>query len=133
LREWIWYLNNHDLVTPPLAFAVVLDSHGDTWSAAHLEQWRASMATYARSLLPISVDEIDLTMVLRCLEPQWKRAPITMDRVRGRIGEILFAESSSSLGGRFQNREARYGYDPSATLPDSEGGVVAVAGQERPF
>jgi integrase len=80
------------------SFKKVLDqllaSHGDQWSAAHLEQWRSSMATYAKPLFNVAVADIDVAMVLKVIEPQWRRAPVTMDRVRGRIGEVLgFAEA----------------------------------------
>jgi integrase len=64
-------------------------SHGDRWRAKHAAQWRNSMATYAKPLDGIAVSDIDVTVVLRIIEPQWKRAPQTMDRVRRRIGEVL--------------------------------------------
>ena len=66
-----------------------LASHGDGWRAKHLRQWRNSMATYCRPLEGVSVADIDTTMVSRAIEPEWKRAPETMDRVRRRIGEVL--------------------------------------------
>ena len=66
-----------------------LASHGDKWRAKHLNQWRNSMRTYAKVLDGIAVADIDVGMVLRVIEPDWKRAPQTMDRVRRRIGEVL--------------------------------------------
>jgi integrase len=72
----------------------LLASHGDKWRAKHLGQWRASMATYARPLFDLDVNDIDTTAVLKVIEPEWKRAPVTLDRVRNRIGEVLgFAEA----------------------------------------
>jgi integrase len=72
----------------------LLASHGDKWRAKHLGQWRASMATYARPLFDLDVNDVDTTAVLKVLEPEWKRAPVTLDRVRNRIGEVLgFAEA----------------------------------------
>jgi integrase len=35
------------------------------------------------------VGDVDVAMVLKVIEPQWKRVPETMDRVRRRIGEVL--------------------------------------------
>jgi hypothetical protein len=70
-----------------------LKSHGDAWRAKHLAQWHASMATYCKPIANVLVADIDVGMVMRCIEPDWKRAPETMDRVRRRIGEVLgFAE-----------------------------------------
>jgi integrase len=70
-----------------------LTSHGDGWRTKHLRQWQNSMATYAKPLFNVAVSEIDTAMVVRIIEPEWKRAPTTMDRVRRRIGEVLgFAE-----------------------------------------
>ena len=51
------------------------------------------MATYCKPLMGVAVGDIDTAMVLKVIEPEWKRAPQTMDRVRRRIGEVLgFAE-----------------------------------------
>jgi integrase len=66
-----------------------LDSHGDKWRAKHLAQWRNSMAAYCKPLNAVSVADIDTAMVLRVIEPHWKRAAQTADRVRNRIGEVL--------------------------------------------
>jgi integrase len=66
-----------------------LASHGDRWRQKHLRQWRNSTATYCKPLMDVAVADIDVGMILRCIEGEWKRAPTTMDRVRGRIGEVL--------------------------------------------
>ena len=58
-------------------------------AAKHLRQWRNSMATYCKPLMDVAVGDIDVAMVLKVIEPEWKRAPATMDRVRRRIGEVL--------------------------------------------
>ncbi|MGY3279397.1 tyrosine-type recombinase/integrase [Bradyrhizobium sp. S3.7.6] len=71
----------------------LLDSHGDRWRQKHLTQWQNSMKTYAKPLFDLNVNDIDTAMVVKVIEPEWKRAPQTMDRVRRRIGEVLgFAE-----------------------------------------
>jgi len=70
-----------------------LAAHGDAWRVKHLTQWRNSMRDYCKPIANVLVADIDVGMVLRCIEPDWKRAPHTMDRVRRRIGEVLgFAE-----------------------------------------
>jgi integrase len=66
-----------------------LDSHGDRWRAKHLAQWRNSMRIYCKLIDDVAAADIDVGMVLRVIEPDWKRAPQTMDRVRRRIGEVL--------------------------------------------
>ena len=68
---------------------MLLASHGDKWRQKHATQYRNSMATYAKPLMNISVADIDIAMVIKTIEPQWKRIPETMDRVRRRIGEVL--------------------------------------------
>jgi hypothetical protein len=47
------------------------------------------MATYAKPLFDVAVGDIDTALVIKVIEPEWKRAPQTMDRVRRRIGEVL--------------------------------------------
>jgi integrase len=66
-----------------------LISHGDRWRTKHLTQWQNSMRTYCKPLMGVAVADIDTGMVLKVIEPQWKRAPQTADRIRRRIGEIL--------------------------------------------
>jgi hypothetical protein len=73
---------------------LLIASHGDQWSKKHLGQWRSSMSTYAKPLFNVAVADVDVAMVLKVLEPEWRRAPVTLDRVRARIGEVLgFAEA----------------------------------------
>jgi integrase len=67
----------------------LLDSHGDKWRQKHATQYRNSMATYCKPLFDVAVADIDTAMVIKVIEPEWKRAPQTMDRVRRRIGEVL--------------------------------------------
>ncbi|MDN3279093.1 tyrosine-type recombinase/integrase [Frankia sp. RB7] len=71
----------------------LIDSHGDQWREKHARQYRNSMDTYCKPLMRVAVGDIDVGLVLQCIEPEWKRAPETLDRVRRRIGEVLgFAE-----------------------------------------
>jgi integrase len=66
-----------------------LISHGDRWRAKHLKQWQNSMKTYCAPLMGVAVADIDVGMVLKVIESEWKRAPQTADRIRRRIGEVL--------------------------------------------
>jgi integrase len=67
----------------------LLDSHGDKWRDKHARQYRNSMETYCKPLMAVAVADVDVGMVLRCIEPIWKKTPVTADRVRARIGEVL--------------------------------------------
>src|SRR5215471_5612076 len=70
-------------------FRGYLASHGDGWRTKHLRQWENSVPRYCKALYDVAVADIDVAMVLQVLEPEWKRAPETLDRVRRRIDEIL--------------------------------------------
>jgi hypothetical protein len=74
----------------------LIDSHGDRWRTKHASQWRNSMTTYAKPLFDVAVGDIDTALVVKVIEPEWKRAPQTMDRVRRRIGEVIASSSSTS-------------------------------------
>jgi integrase len=67
----------------------LLDSHSEKWREKHARQYRNSMDTYCAPLMSVAVADIDTAMVVKVVEPHWKRAPETLDRVRKRIGEVL--------------------------------------------
>jgi integrase len=73
------------------AAARYVAAHEATWRhPKHRLQWRNSLALYALPVLgPLSVSEIDITLILRVLQPIWKRIPETASRVRARIETIL--------------------------------------------
>lgn len=66
-----------------------IDSQGDGWREKHAKQVRNSLTSYCQPLMDLSVSDIDTAMVIKVLEPEWKRAPVTVDRVRQRIGFVL--------------------------------------------
>jgi integrase len=67
-----------------------IDAHKAGWrNAKHADQWRSTLDTYAAALIPLAVDAIDTTLVLRCLEPHWATKTETMSRLRGRIERVL--------------------------------------------
>jgi integrase len=75
------------------ALDALIDSREDGWRDKHARQWRNSMNTYCRSIFDLNVVAVDTAAVLGCIEGDWRRAPVTMDRVRSRIAEVLaFAE-----------------------------------------
>jgi integrase len=68
-----------------------IKAHRAGWrSAAHAEQWPASLSRFAYphiGYLPVSA--IDTPLVLKCLEPIWTSTTDTASRLRGRIESIL--------------------------------------------
>jgi len=65
--------------------------HEVRWrSDSHRRQFGSSLASYAYPIIgSTDVSKIDLTAVLRCIEPQWTTKAVTMDRVRTRIEAVL--------------------------------------------
>jgi len=81
-----------------VARAVTFGDHVKTFLASKLEgfknskhrqQWENTLATYAKPLWPMRIQEIEPVDVQRCLEPIWLTKPETARRVRGRIQAVL--------------------------------------------
>ena len=68
-----------------------LDAHNDGWwNAKHREQWRNTLSSYAGPVFgSLPVQAVDLTLVMKALEPIWKAKPETASRLRGRIEAVL--------------------------------------------
>ena len=59
-------------------------------SAKHRMQWESSLETYCTPIFgKVSVQAIDVALVMKALEPIWSIKPETASRVRGRIESIL--------------------------------------------
>jgi integrase len=71
--------------------AAYLDAHQDAWrNALHRKQWRTTLSTYAGPVFgSLPVQEVDLTLVMKALEPIWRAKPETASRLRGRIEAVL--------------------------------------------
>jgi len=71
--------------------AAYLDAHKDGWrNAKHREQWRNTLSSYAGPVFgSLPVQAVDLTLVMKALEPIWKAKPETASRLRGRIEAVL--------------------------------------------
>jgi integrase len=67
------------------------DAHEASWkNKKHRLQFRNSLRDYALPRLgKLPVADIDVGLVLQCLEPHWTTKTQTMSRVRGRIESIL--------------------------------------------
>jgi len=58
-------------------------------NARHRQQWHQTLATYARPINNLPVDQIDTPLVLRVIEPIWQTKTATASRLRGRIESVL--------------------------------------------
>lgn len=78
---------------------VYVDAMAIKWkNDKHVQQWRMTLAEYAKPLRSLPVDEIGVDHVLACLKPHWERRPETANRLRGRIERIL--NSAKAAGHR---------------------------------
>lgn len=68
-----------------------IDARKTGWrNAKHALQWRNSLATYAYPVLgAVPVQDIDVGLVMKVLEPLWSAKTETASRVRGRIEAVL--------------------------------------------
>jgi integrase len=66
-------------------------AHRASWrNAKHAAQWEATLATYAEPVIgALPVQAIDMTLVLKVIEPIWTTKPETAGRLRGRIESVL--------------------------------------------
>jgi integrase len=71
------------------AAKAVMEARESEWSAEHARQWRASIAEVASTLGSLPVAVIDTALVLKAVEPIWRRAQTTGDRTRQRIEVVL--------------------------------------------
>jgi len=67
-----------------------IDANKAEWkNSKHTAQWTATLDTYAKPILDMSVSEIGQDEVLRCIEPIWITKTETATRVRQRIEKVL--------------------------------------------
>jgi integrase len=66
-------------------------ANGKAWrNAKHAAQWTATLKTYVYSHIGnLPVADIDIGLVLKCVEPIWGDKTETASRVRGRIESVL--------------------------------------------
>lgn len=68
-----------------------IKAHKAGWkNEKHAEQWQNTLDTYAVPIFKkVPVAQIDVTLVLKVLEPIWQTKTETASRVRGRIENVL--------------------------------------------
>jgi integrase len=66
------------------------DANSDRWRPSHRGEFLRTLKAYAFPLLGrMDVAAIDTPDVLRALEAVWKEKPVTADRTRGRIADVI--------------------------------------------
>lgn len=68
-----------------------VSAHEAGWrNEKHVAQWRSTLETYAGPVIgDLPVDRIELSHILRIIEPIWTKKTETASRVRGRIESVL--------------------------------------------
>ena len=68
-----------------------IKAHGATWrNPKHHSQWKTTLATYVSPVFgKLPVQAVDVSLVMKVLEPIWTTKPETAARIRGRIESIL--------------------------------------------
>ena len=83
-------------------------AHKAAWrNAKHAYQWPATLNTYVYPHFgALSVQSVDVTLVMKALEPIWSAKPETASRVRGRIESII--DWATARGYRHGENPARW-------------------------
>jgi integrase len=97
------------------ALALIASKESGWRNAKHRQQWRMTLATYAKPLWNKPVDSIDVAGVLECLQAIWQAKPETASRVRGRIEGVL--DSARVKGLRGGDNPARWKGNLDKLLP----------------
>jgi integrase len=76
-----------------------LNEHESKWKTrSSRHAWEATLTRYVTPVFgKLAVKDIDRALVIRALEPVWKRTPETAARIRGRIEAILDYAAVSGL------------------------------------
>lgn len=85
-----------------------IEAHRAGWrNAKHADQWGNTLASYVYPVFGgLSVQAIDVGLVLKSIEPIWNQKPETASRVRGRIESVL--DWAGSRGYRTGENPARW-------------------------
>jgi integrase len=68
-----------------------IKAHGPTWrNPKHHAQWKTTLGTYVSPVFgKLPVQAVDVSLVMKALEPIWTSKPETAARIRGRIESVL--------------------------------------------
>ena len=99
------------------AAKAVIESRESDWSGEHARQWRVSIAEVDSTLGSFPVAAIDTALVLKAVEPIWRRAQTTGNRTRQRIEVVL--DWATARGARSGENPARWDGHLEHLLKDS--------------
>jgi hypothetical protein len=88
------------------AAKAVIEARESDWNAEHARQWRTSIAEVDSTLGSLPVAAIDTALVLKAIEPIWRRAQTTGDRTRQRVEVVL--DWATARGARSGDNPARW-------------------------
>lgn len=90
------------------AAAQYIEANQTAWrNAKHAAQWKSTLKRYVAPVFgSLPVQAIDVSLVLKAIEPIWSKKPETASRVRGRIETIL--DWASARGLRSGENPARW-------------------------
>ncbi len=94
-----------------------ISAHEAGWrNETHIAQWRSTLKTYAGPVFGQKpVDQVDLPLVMKVLEPIWASKTETASRLRGRIEAVL--DWATVRGYRQGENPARWRGHLEALLP----------------
>ena len=94
-----------------------MEAHKAGWrSEKHAAQWHATLETFVYPVFgALAVQDVDVALVMKVLEPIWGTKPETASRIRGRIEAIL--DWASARGYRRGENPARWRGHMSNLLP----------------
>ena len=85
-----------------------IEANKESWrNPKHADQWSATLEAYAYPAFgSVSVQQVDVALVLKALEPIWKKKTETAARLRGRIEAVL--DWATARGYRLGENPARW-------------------------
>jgi integrase len=85
-----------------------IEAHGAEWrNAKHREQWGSTLRTYAYPIIGVvPIQQVDIDLVLRVLQPIWATKTETARRLRSRIEAVI--DSATAMGRRQGDNPARW-------------------------
>jgi integrase len=94
-----------------------LRAHEATWkNSKHRKQWRNTLDAYVSPVFgKMAVKDVDVSLVMKVLEPIWHKKPETASRVRGRIETVL--DWAKARGFRTGENPARWRGHLNQLLP----------------
>jgi integrase len=93
-----------------------MDANRAGWDSRHAQQWKSTLEQHAYPIIgDLSVQAVDMALVLKVVQPIWVTANVTATRVRGRIEKVL--DWATTMKMRTGENPARWKGHLANTLP----------------